>query len=106
MPRAAARAQEHELLAPPFLEPPTRFLQDLCGSPAAIARLLQRARAVGEPWMSGWSKTAFASLLEASAFRVAEDLTVGDLEDKYFAPLGRSAAPFLRVERFVKAERV
>ena len=82
MPRAAARAQEHELLAPPFLEPPTRFLQDLCGSPAAIARLLQRARAVGEPWMSGWSKTAFASLLEASAFRVAEDLTVGDLEDE------------------------
>ena len=79
---------------------------DLCGSPAAIARLLERARAVGEPWMSGWSQTAFASLLEASAFRVAQDVSVGDLEDVYFAPLGRSAAPFLRVERFVKAERV
>ena len=90
----------------------------VCGAQLGIARLLHRARAVGEPWMSGWSKTALASLLEASAFCVAEDLTVGDLEDemiarvqvvKYLLKLcasGRSAAPFLRVERFVTAERV
>ena len=30
----------------------------------------------------------------------------GREQDRYFKPLGRSAAPYMRVERFVKAERV
>lgn len=48
--------------------------------PAAISRMLKTVCESGEPWVSGWSKSGFASFLEERSFRVVEDLTIEDLE--------------------------
>jgi hypothetical protein len=37
---------------------------------------------------------------------VVDDVCVTDLEGRFFTPAGRTAAPFLNIERFVRAELV
>ncbi|CAB9498188.1 Putative S-adenosyl-L-methionine-dependent methyltransferase [Seminavis robusta] len=80
--------------------------EGICADPQDVARVVARVRRGGEPWISGWTPEEFTKFLKKDhGFVVLEDVTVSDLESRYFEPLGRTARPFLCAERFVMAQK-
>jgi methyltransferase (TIGR00027 family) len=77
--------------------------EKICDDPASIHLLLSRIPK-NEPWITGWSNASFATFMEKLSFKVVDDVTVEDFEERYFAKVGRTAKPFFRTERYATAE--
>ena len=71
----------------------------ICDDPTIVHKIL-KAVPTNEPWITGWSKENYKLFMESLSFDIIEDVSIEDFEDKYFTPLGRTAKPFLRIERF------
>jgi hypothetical protein len=56
-----------------------------------------------ERWISGWSKDGFKKYMESASFNIIQDISSNDFEDLYYTALGRTAKPYLRVERYASA---
>ena len=74
----------------------------ICDNPEVVHKLLN-AMPKNERWISGWSKDGFKKYMESASFKIIEDITSDDFEDLYYTPLGRTAKPYLRVERYASA---
>lgn len=68
-----------------------------------IKRLSAKA---GEPWISFYSVNEFENILSKHGFSISEDKNVAELNDKYFAPVGRTIPEheIFKLEHFVVAE--
>jgi len=86
-----------------FYDDPEKVKQDIGIEHADMVKMLRLVEKVGEPWIAGWSPTSFQDFLKDFSFAVTDDVSVSDLEVKYFKPLGITAKPFCNAERFVKA---
>jgi len=60
----------------------------------------------GEPWISFYSAEEIESVLSQNGYSVKENVTLKDLNSRYFAPVGRGLAEnqLLPLEHFVISE--
>ena len=63
------------------------------GDPVIVQRLLKQVSAAGEPWITGWSKPAFSSLLQEHSLRVVKDLCINNIEERYLKKMARVPNP-------------
>lgn len=63
---------------------------------------------VGEPWITGFTPTEFASLLQECGYQVQSDTTLSDYNEEYLEVVGRklSEEEMICAERFVVAKVV
>lgn len=61
---------------------------------------------VGEPWISFYSAEEIENVLSQHGYSVKENVTMKDLNSRYFAPVGRALSEnqLLQLEHFVMAE--
>ena len=61
---------------------------------------------VGEPWISFYSAEEIENVLSQHGYSVKENVTMKDLNSRYFAPVGRALSEnqLLKLEHFVMAE--
>ena len=61
---------------------------------------------VGEPWISFYSAEEIENVLSQNGYSVKENVTLKDLNSRYFAPVGRALSEnqLLQLEHFVMAE--
>ena len=74
----------------------------ICDDPETVHKLLN-ALPKNESWISGWSKDGFKTYMEGKSFNIIEDVSSDDFEELYYTTLGRTAKPYLRVERYASA---
>ena len=61
---------------------------------------------VGEPWISFYGAEEIENVLSQNGYSVKENVTIKDLNSRYFAPVGRALSEnqLLQLEHFVMAE--
>ena len=61
---------------------------------------------VGEPWISFYGAEEIESVLSQNGYSIKENVTLKDLNSRYFAPVGRALSEnqLLQLEHFVMAE--
>lgn len=71
-------------------------------------RIMKLTSKVGEPWITGFTPTEFASFLQECGYQVQSDTTVSDYNEEYFGMVGRklSEEEMICLERFVVAKAV
>lgn len=79
--------------------------QDLYDAPEARSLLFLARYIAQEPWITGWHKQEFTSLMKAHGFRVKRDVSLPELHEDFFVPAGRSLPKKQQVilERYVTA---
>ena len=76
-------------------------------NPKKKVELIKRLSAkAGEPWISFYSVNEFENILSKHGFSISEDKNIAELNDKYFAPVGRTIPEheIFKLEHFVVAE--
>ena len=68
--------------------------------------MMQLVSKVGEPWITGFTPTDFASFLQECGYQVQSDTTLSDYNDEYLGVVGRklSEEEMICAERFVVAK--
>ena len=79
------------------------------GYPSAEKRaklITSGSEKVGEPWISFYSAVEFESVLSQNGYSIKENVTLKDLNARYFASVGRAVAEnqLIQLEHFVIAE--
>jgi len=87
-------------------EPEACFGKGYPKGPKRADLLRNLAAKVGEPWISFYTAEEIESLLSKNGFFTKEDVTLEDLNSKYFAPVGRTLPEnqIFKLEHFVIAE--
>jgi len=72
------------------------------------ATIMTLAAKVGEPWVSLYSAEEIEQVLSEFGFTVTENKSLEDLNELYFAPVGRTLSPnqIFNLEHFVVGERI
>eukprot|EP00984_Skeletonema_dohrnii_P038712 scaffold42259_cov200-Skeletonema_dohrnii-CCMP3373.AAC.1 len=77
-------------------------------SPLSIKtqNMMQLVSKVGEPWITGFTPTEFASFLNECGYQVQSDTTLSDYNEEYLGVVGRklSEEEMICAERFVVAK--
>mmetsp|Transcript_24368 Transcript_24368/g.35436 ORF Transcript_24368/g.35436 Transcript_24368/m.35436 type:complete len:309 (-) Transcript_24368:44-970(-) len=79
---------------------------DAIEKPKAVRSIMKVAKAVGEPWISGWAPMDFADFLKECGYVVTSDSTMENYNNTYMESVGRKfgESAILNLERFAVAK--